>query len=137
MSDIKGKYPQHDKLRPLQEKSQTCGEFLAWLGDTKGWFLAVFDKDQENCRNCQHQDAHDERVANPAYFGHRACSFENDETGECCTCDSADFGNPHRMYRPSYTIERLLAEFFDIDFDALEAEKQQMLAEMREMAAHG
>lgn len=129
-----GKYPEHDKLRLLQEKSQTCGEFIVWLNETKGWFLATFDETQKECRNCQHPDLHNERVADPVAFGQRACSYEDDETGECCNCDSADFGNPHTMYRPSYTIERLLAEFFDIDHNELEAEKQRMLTEMREMA---
>lgn len=126
-------YPEHDKLRPLQEQSQTCGEFLAWLNETKGWFLATFDEEQEECRNCGHPDRHTLTSGGGAWG---RCTYENDE-GKECGCTSGDFGCSDRMYQPSYTIDRLLAEFFGIDAKELEAEKQRMLDEMREAATYG
>lgn len=34
------KYPEHVKLAAIAEKSQTCGDFLQWLVDTKKLVLA-------------------------------------------------------------------------------------------------
>jgi hypothetical protein len=125
---MSSKYPQHDKLRPVREQSQTVGEFVTWLADTKGWFLATFDEKQDNCRNCQHPDRHNISRGGRAWG---RCTYEDDE-GEECACTSADFGNPDRMYPPPYSLEKLLAEFFGIDYDELQLEKDGMLAEIRE-----
>lgn len=34
-------YPEHAKLRPVAELTQAAGEFLEWLRDRKGFFLAT------------------------------------------------------------------------------------------------
>lgn len=32
-------YPEHEKMKPIADKSQVIGEFLEWLGDEKGVYL--------------------------------------------------------------------------------------------------
>ena len=34
------KYPEHEKLSAISDKSQACGEFIEWLGYEKGIVLA-------------------------------------------------------------------------------------------------
>lgn len=80
-------YPEHEKVQRVREKSQAVGEFLDWIGDRKGWFLAEYPDDS-------------------------ACAS--------------------KVYIDD---QRLLAEFFGIDYDELMAEKDRMLEEIR--AAQG
>ena len=49
MSADKPKYPECEKLKAASEKSQACGEFLGWLGETKGYHLAA-DNDNDELR---------------------------------------------------------------------------------------
>jgi hypothetical protein len=83
------KYPEHDKLRAIKDKSQAIGEFLQWLRL--------------------------ERVP------------------RIILCEI----HPHDGdYFPSMiSMQRLLAEYFEIDPDKLEDEKLKMLEECR--AVHG
>ena len=125
-----GKYPQCEKMAEVHEFSQRCAEFVLWLNEKHGILLAKYDTRQDACRNCEHEDGHRTRRDKGGWsYG---CTFEDDETGKTCECESADFGNPHRLYPQGATLEKLLAGFFDIDLKVVEAEKQQMLAEMRE-----
>jgi hypothetical protein len=81
-------YPEHEKLKKIQERSQACGEFLEWLQDEKNLVL------------CHRPDFETEED-------------EEDQEGE---------------YFPAPISKmRLLAEFFDIDLDKLEDEKQAIL----------
>lgn len=123
-----GKYPEHEKLHPQVEFSQRCGEFVVWLNEVHSILLAKYDEKQDACRNCQHEDEHRARQDKGGWW---YCTFEDDATGECCDCDNADFGNPDRLYPQNMTLNDLLAEFFGIDRAKLEAEKRQMLTEMR------
>jgi len=40
-------FPEHEKLKQVQEKSQVIGEFLDWLQGEKGVTLAKHHKDRE------------------------------------------------------------------------------------------
>jgi hypothetical protein len=42
MGTYETKYPEHEKLRAVQERSQSCGEFLEWLQSEKGIVLAEY-----------------------------------------------------------------------------------------------
>jgi sulfite reductase alpha subunit-like flavoprotein len=77
------KYPEHDKLHEVKDKSQAIGEFLEWLGNEKRGVV------------CQYEDDSDYPVPMP------------------------------------HNILQMLAEYFEIDLDKIEEEKQQMLEEMR------
>lgn len=43
------KYPEHQKLKAVAERSQTVGTFLDWLRDEKGISLAVQHEHNESC----------------------------------------------------------------------------------------
>ena len=135
-----GKYPECEKMSEVHEFSQRCGEFVTWLNEEHGILLAKYDTKQDACRNCEHPEKHDYR---PYYSSFGQCAHTEHEDGTCdhgsecehfgaCDCDHADFGNPDRLYPQGATLEKLLAGFFDIDLEAVEAEKRQMLSEMRE-----
>ncbi len=110
------KYPQHDKLEPLQEQSQTCGEFIQWMRDKKGWFLAAYAEKTEECQNCGHKNAH----------------LREAQTGfRCASCTCADYFVGDRIYEAPVNLNKVLAEFFGIEYDELQAEKDRMLVDMR------
>ena len=74
-------YPEHEKLKVVSDESQAVGEFVDWLGNERGIFLA----EQKG--------------------------FE--------------------FFPMSVSIQSLLSEFFEIDMNKIEAEKRQMLDELR------
>lgn len=79
-------YPECEKMAAVQDKSQTIGEFLDWLG-TK-YTLAEYDE------------------------------YDEDE-----------------LFPVSINIQKLLAEYFEIDLDKVEEEKNDILNEMRKLNA--
>jgi hypothetical protein len=125
-------YPEHEKLTAISDKSQACYDFLEWLGE-QGIMLGKYDVAEDFCRNCEHPYTHDQRVANPTYFGQRTCSYQDDITSEWCRCDDSDFGNPDRFYPYLTRREELLADHFGIDLRLIEKEKRAMLDTMRRM----
>ena len=110
-------YPQHEKLELLQEHSQTCGEFIEWLRDKKGWFLAAYAKKKEECQNCGHKNAH---------------LRDTDNGFRCATCNCGNYYVGDRIYEAPFVMNKVLAEFFGIDYDELQAEKDRMLVDIRE-----
>lgn len=77
------KYPEHEKLFNIKDKSQTVGEFLDWLSGVKGYTICEWS---DKCLEYRH-------------------IWE--------------------------TTQLLLEDFFNIDGTKLEAEKRQMLDEIR------
>lgn len=43
------KYPEHQKLSAISDKSQAIGEFLDWLSETKGIELATRHRHTDSC----------------------------------------------------------------------------------------
>ena len=85
------KYPEHEKMKEVQEDSQIIGEFLEWLKSE--YELCIFREGIDNCL---------------------ACEEEIDG------------------YIPvSLKIEKILADYYDIDLDKIEKEKRQMLEEIK------
>lgn len=76
------RFPEHDKLSEIKDRTQAIGEFVDWLSDTKGVVLASID----------------------------------------------DYGNASS---PRQSLIDLMAEWAGIDLDKIEAEKREMLAELR------
>ena len=77
-------YPEHEKLKKVQDESQAIGEFLEWVNYEKRYSFCYVDRKTE------------------------------------------------QWYPILETKEQLLAEFYDINLDAIEKEKRAMLEEMRQ-----
>lgn len=121
------KYPEHEKLRAVQDKSQAVGEFLEWLRipedeGGKGVHLHTWAEWEEN----------------------DLCSYYTPKLGSCSDGKIGFYGKSERdcpkcdgtglVKRPregwislGIGVQKLLAEFFDIDLVKLEQEKRAML----------
>ncbi len=97
-------YPEHDKLHAVVDRSQAIGEFLEWLSS---------EKDAVLCGPPHRHSRHDCRDED----GSLACDTREGERPLFCN-----------------NIQDLLAEFFSIDRAKLEAEKLEMLEEIRRKA---
>jgi hypothetical protein len=103
-------YPEHERLREVTAKSQAIGEFLEWMSD-------------EGIRRMKYGLYNDLAIHGDAMH----------VAEDCDVCDDYGF---YEVTREGYvpdgrSIETLLADFFVIDRDKLEAEKRQMLEELR------
>lgn len=126
-------YPEHDKLHAVVDKSQAIGEFLEWLRapeeyDGKGAHLHVWKEWEED----------------------DLCAFYSSGLGSCDGRGKIGFGrNKENCPKCGGTglvprsregwvplgipTTKLLAEFFEIDLNKLEDEKQAILDAQREL----
>ena len=100
------KFHEHDKLSEISAQSQSCGEFLDWLRDEKSAVLYQWAEWEEE----------------------REYGWPSKKRGT--------YSVKIEKYVPfSYSITKLLAEFFEIDLKLVEDEKEAMLAHSRGRAA--
>ena len=100
-------YPEHDKLKKVSDKSQACGEFLEWLLGPQRYQLGQY---HEHTDDCWLPD--DNQTA-----ARRVCGM-----------------SAQTLYPVALNVRKLLAEFFEIDEEKLEAEKRAMLDELHARA---
>jgi len=100
-------YPEHEKLAVVKEKSQACGEFLDWLLGEKHYTLGKYHEHTDDCWEPGENHT----------LSRRSCGLNSDE-----------------LYPKPENVRKLLAEFFEISEDKLEAEKRAMLAMLQEPA---
>lgn len=107
-------YPEHDKLDAVKDRSQSIGEFLSWLS-AQGLSRCYYLPEMYICLDCGEID--------PSRVSARR--------RECPECDE-DVELREEGYYPDHRgVEKLLAEYFDIDLAKVEQEKRQMLATLR------
>lgn len=100
------KYPECDKLERVSDESQNIGEFIDWLHNEKGYCIANTHAHQEGC------------FARP--------EFDDDDDAEC--------GYKEDELQPIHlTIEKLLAEYFDVDMDKVEKERRKIIEDLRKL----
>lgn len=97
------RYPEHARLKAIQEYSQSIGEFLEWLQVEDGIRLV---------REHEHSPA---------------CYDEDDRRQVWPLCELGD----GQLIADYEAIDKRLARYFGIDQNKLETEKREMLAEMR------
>lgn len=114
MSETENKYPEHEKLKKIQDKSQMIGFFLEWLTG--------------EYRLCQYTD-----TVNTVYLDvlddYTAQDDSYDEVmKQAVSNDLYEKGGylPVPVETPS-----ILAKYFNIDLDKIEKEKQAILLELR------
>jgi len=120
------KYPEHDKLTEVREQSQAIGEFLEWL-EGQGVKLCRYQVQFETWSIYVHRDTGERWARSTEPQGVDALHWL--PTGE-----TKDVTVDEGFRLVTERVENLLAAFFDIDLANLEAEKRQMLAELRQMA---
>jgi hypothetical protein len=102
--------PECDKMLATQEESQKLGEFLDWL-QSKGYQICVW---QEGITDAT-------RIAQAFAIANGSAELIDEEEE-----------SPERGFVPiNKNIEKLLAEYFNIDLDKVEKEKQAILKELR------
>jgi hypothetical protein len=105
---MKKNTPELDKMHAVHPQSQAVGEFIEWLQSEKGvWF----GKPHKHDASCPGWD-HERKRYNPGLGD--GCSYQTDE------------------FEPfHFSMEKLLAEFFEIDLSKAEAERRVLLEGMR------
>jgi hypothetical protein len=115
------KYPEHEKLSKVSDKSTACGQFVEWLAE-KGILLARRHEHTPECyedHRCGRDCAYDACGRQPG--GSRDTKIR--------TCGMlTEHPALYRIYEP---LTKLLAEFFDIDEKKIEVEKRAMLDDLR------
>lgn len=116
------KYTEHEKMKAVNDKSQAIGDFLVWL----------------RCRDvelCKYEDR-------KLICGKKKCP-ESNMNGKCFIEPRKGCKNHHHTdllcynvfhsgYQPiHYSIEGILADFFNIDLKKVEEEKIQILDDIR------
>jgi hypothetical protein len=112
-----GEYTEHDKLSVIAEISQAIGEFIEWLQSHKiqlcGW--------HEHTTNGQPRYINPpdwDKPYEPAFY-QQVVNPDFEETA------------PTGFYVSRKTVHDLLYEYFNIDRDKLEAEKREMIENIR------
>lgn len=98
------RYPEHEKLRAVKDKSQSIGEFIEWL-PSQNLMLAR--------KVCPH-----------GYWPMETC----EESKYCRRGEERE-----HLWPAPEQINTLLARFFSIDQTALDEEKDRMLEEIRKV----
>jgi hypothetical protein len=126
------KYPEHERMKAVRDKSQAIGEFIDWLRSEETPYTIA---EWEEWRACE---AGDEWVPKRKQWhcvdGRMIGGYDLDEDlGECETCEGTGRIKPEtpRLYPARIGIEALLARYYDIDLDKINDEKDAMLAEIR------
>lgn len=127
--------PECEKMRAVHDQSQAIGEFLDWLtgpADEEGRGLVLAEYITDYTDVCRH-DWHE-----PHSFGW-AKYWSDEET--CPSCGSTDLDTrldaKYRYDPPQLWAARvggfnkLLAEYFKIDLDKVEAERSALLDALR------
>jgi hypothetical protein len=95
--------PELDKLKAIAGKSRAVGEFVDWMQEKHKAFFAT---------EHQHTDA---------------CGFVSRyDRGELCGARSGD------LFRLQTRLQKLLAEFFEIDEDKCERERRAILDSLQD-----
>ena len=120
-------YPEHEKMKKVVDRSQAIGEFLEWLRSTKRVHLHVWlDEQTEYEADCPGEWSY-------TCEDGRAISVVGTNKGECEKCDGTGKVTVREpgWYPIGTPTTELLAEFYDIDLKKIDAEKDQMLADIR------
>lgn len=117
-------YPESEKMHAVHEQSQQIGEFLDWLG-------------QQGMRVCELQTEVACEWRSLVHELHCEQGQVMDPDGpldeDCKQCHGTgmvELVTP--QYHPTrLSIEKLLAQFYEIDLDKIEAERRAMLDSLR------
>lgn len=132
-------YPEHEKQsRAIMAGSQSIGEFIEWA-QSEGVVLAEWQR-KTDCR-ARYTPRKSAMLSWECQGGRRLVTDVGaskahevgQDLGECDDCGGTGLIDRIEpvLYPTTQSITKLLARFFDIDLNKLEAEKEQMLEELR------
>ncbi len=137
-----------DKMKQVKDEAQVIGEFLEWLQTTKNLVLAEWQDEIGSFCNWRSSITYRSSKDKGTYSIHCQSGQQvrvyyrhdiaDELTDNKCPNDCEDGifitqrDEPILLPAATRGIERLLAEYFDIDLDAVEREKLQILKELRE-----
>ncbi len=116
-------HSEHVKLKAVKDRSEACGSFIDWL-HSKGVSLTQWKDVHYVCTTCG--EVPEKEI--------RRCGWNAGHTHYHCNQDCGEAGVERigAQFHPyNKPIERILAEYFEIDLDKLELEKRAMLDELR------
>jgi len=132
------KYPEHDKLHAVHEKSQAVGSFMEWLRGEKGVELMTrYSREGDECGEPVYRNSDGKVVEDwpPSQSGgaYEPNYKEREKREQEEGIERRLVADPHGEHLCPFAVsdEKLLAEFFEIDLNKLEAEKRAMLEECR------
>lgn len=108
------KYPECEKLSRTSKESNKLGNFIEWLNE-RGIFLAEYP------RGCEHHKPYS-GVRNACGLGHKLDEF--DCGPGCRDYKETEIGD---LRTTDHTVERLLADYFEVDLVEVENERRAML----------
>lgn len=125
--------PECDRLVAVAEESQRIGEFIDWLGE-QGWFIAYTERMIDRpCASTVCTKYTVTQCVNGRSILYRGEGGE--DVGPCSKCDGTGFIRSERLDPIGLPLamspERLLAKFYGIDLDKVEAERRAILKSLR------
>lgn len=108
-----GKYPEADKVSKYRDKMLIVGDFITWLR-SNGRTICTW-----------HETTHYDEYGDPV---------PEDEVRDIhgFLSDKVDWTEPEGYYPVSLSTEKLLAEFFNIDYNKYEEERRRMMEDFLE-----
>lgn len=126
-------YPEHERMKAVHRDAQAIGDFLEWLRSEETPYLLA---EWETLRACE---AGDEWVPRNKQWhcvdGRMIGGYDLDEDlGKCEVCEGTGLVVPEEpmLLLARIGTEALLARYFNIDLDKINAEKDAMLKAIRE-----
>lgn len=123
-------YPECEKMHAVHDKSQIIGEFVDVFLESKGIILAEWTREMD----CGWESwTMVDGLAKLRCVDGDLFDIDGDFSGVCEMCDGTGVvKRDHPVLDPTRSrIVDLLAEFFEINLDKVEAERRQMLESLR------
>lgn len=136
--------PELDKMHAVHEESQAIGAFLKWL-DEQGIVFCTWEQPTESrlCTgvtrdswdrdNCGGTGVALRSVTDPSSPRDRRTYLieVGDQCGRCHGTGHIEYPGAEQFVPDYMSIEKRLAEYFDIDLNKVEQEKRALLASLR------
>lgn len=126
-------YPEHEKLKAVMETSQAIGDFIETLPEMGFQLCERIDQRECAWRSLRSRGGVPQLVCRDGVV----VDLDTDEQlHDCEECDGTGFVDMDEpIYLPRMTTTtKILARYFDIDLDVIEAEKRAMLESLRKDA---
>lgn len=107
-----GKYPECEKLSQTSKESNKLGAFIDWLNE-RGIYLAEYP------RTCSH-------YGGKCNLGHKLDIFDCGPG-----CEDYDEDTEGQLQPTNHTVERLLADYFEVDLAKVEEERRAILEDLQ------